>query len=308
MKHKEFGCELTPKQIISITKHSNISPLPRQFLIALGQESMGNEVVDMIPDEIIEQATKMHIDLRQLFLRLIYSTDNTMVYRESLISDIVGIVGTVCANTYFSKKGYKVENEVPIFNFKGKKVTDSDIVLTSPHGHKICVEVKTVKAIINSISEYPTEKVKIMPNSDSLKVGTFLSKENFMLSKCTNSSHDSALQTGEKVIHQLKITRDYLNASNKSNDEVRLCIFKGTVLSKEIEQQLKQYGQIIVLPIDINKIFDFSISLVGSIMHRLRNIAFSVKGEKTDKIPRAVNCESNLATLLNFVKDSESAR
>ena len=130
-----------------------------------------------------------------------------------------------------------------------------------------------------------------MPNSDLMKVDSSISRENFVdLNKSTLP--EIAVKTGTKVIEQLKKTREYIDRINEQDGTttgVKLCVYKGTKISPEILKKITQYGEIIELPLDVDKIFDYSTSLVGVLMHRGRNALYPVKGEIESSEPRGIS-------------------
>lgn len=289
---KKNDSKLGREQIKSIV--TNGGTLTEDMIITLDEERIKEMISDIIPKSIIEQATKMNVDLKQHFLTLILTTKDTMAIREKLISTVAGIVGTVWANKYFERNGYKIENEVPVLDSKGKEITASDIVTTSQGGKRTFIELKTIKAIITNENEYPKTEVETEKDSDFLRTGSTVSRENFVdLKKSTLP--EIAVKTGTKVVEQLKKTRDYIDRESKSNNTgVKLCVYRGTKISPEILEQIEQYGEIFELPLDVNKIFEYSTSLVGVIMHRGRNALFPVKGENTSKIPKGTEWQDGL--------------
>ena len=284
--------QYTESQILSMIE--NGSPLNHEMVEILDKKRIKELITTCIPQSIIDQAKKMNVDLVEKFASLIFTYQNTMTLRERLISTVAGIVGNVWANKYFERNGYSVENEVPILNEKGIKVTASDIVLTSKSTGIDFIELKTILAILSDANDYPFRPVEMVEDSDMLKSGSTISRENFVDLK-RDTLPEIAVQTGEKVLEQLRKTREYIDRlPGDTERRVRLCVYRGTKISPDIKEKIQQYGDIIELPLDVDEIFNYSNMLVASIIHNGRNSIYPPKGEPSqryeDRVGEEIPC------------------
>ena len=148
--------------------------------------------------------------------------------------------------------------------------TASDIVLTSSEGEKTYIELKTIKAIISDVKDYPYGEVV---------EGQSIPREKYVDLK-RSELPEIAVETGEKVPEQLQKTREYLDRiGNNENTKVKLCVFKGVTISEDIKEKVEQYDGIIELPIEIEKVFEYCNELVDVFLYKGRNMLYPPKGE-----------------------------
>lgn len=267
--------ELSEDVIMSLIKNGN--PITDDMRDKLYLDDINRLLDTIIPKSIMEQAERLEKDsnksetgLKRQMIKLIYGTKDTTTVREKIISKIAGIVGHVWAAKYFKDEGYDVENEVDIVDKNGKKITASDIVLTSKDGTKKYVEIKTIKALISNQDDYPY---------GTLVEGKQIPRE--LYTDLKRSSLESiAVETGEKAQKQLKLTKKYLDEIGEKNASVSLCIYDGVTISDDVKQGIKGAGDIIILPLNIDKIFEYSSLLVDTILYKGRNILNPPKGEQ----------------------------
>ena len=274
------------------------APITREMIQEYKEKEVKSMIESIIPEALMEEAKALNTDLVQLFWELIIATRDTESVKRSLVSKLNGMVGNIWANNYFDRHGYKVNNEVPILDKTGKKVTASDIVLTDQDGTVDYIELKTTPAIIDSQEDYPiTVPSKEDPLDEKFYVGETLPREYYELSKDPRPLSQIAFETGKKLITQLTKTKDYvdrINAENGTNSSVKLCVFKGTTISPSLVDQISNYGEIIELPLSFDKILEFSSSLVAVTMHRGRNMLFPVKNQDTTQVPRGTEWEDGI--------------
>lgn len=278
-KEKITSRKLTKDDVYSAIK--NGSPITNEMLEIMKQEELEEFISSAIPLRIFEQAKRLNekskkgdSDLKKQFLQLIYSKQDTTAIRERLISKVAGIVGHVWAAKYFEeKKGFEVDNEVDLYDDKGKNITASDIVLTKDGG-KTYVEIKTIKALIGDEKDYPNER---------LINGQRIPRELYADIK-RDPLQSIAVETGNKAGEQVRKTREYLDRKGEINSETALCIYQGVTMSPDIREKIEKNGKIIVLPLDVNKIFEYSSDLVDTIMYKGRNILHPIKGSEERNI------------------------
>ncbi len=231
-------------------------------------------IAETIPEEIMDQAIKSSFNLEKCLMSLVFDHHDTWFQREGINSTVRGVVGNVLANRYFTSRGYTVENEVPIYDRRHKKISASDIVLTSPQQHKTFIELKTTKAIILDEKDYPFD------DDYSFGFGEYIPRELIVFDHEYSLPKLSAL-CGIKAVEQLRRTREYINLNNMEDTaDVKLCVFEGTFISDDAMQELSKYGEVIRIPKKLETIFDYSNLLVEKIMTEGREIIQPTKGRE----------------------------
>lgn len=236
---------------------------------------VSNFIRNSVPKEIMQQATKSHLNFEKIFMRLIFGREDTWFQREGTNALVRGVVGNVCANRYLASQEYQVKNEVPIYDIQHKKVSASDIVLTSHRPFRqTFLELKTTKAIILNEKDYPFEQ------DYSFGFGEYIPSE-LMVFDHERSLPQLAVNSGQKALQQLKKTRDHIALYERNGtSEAKLCVFKGTFLSDEFLRELYNYNGLITIPIDVERIFDYSSLLVEKIMTEGREMIQPTKGRE----------------------------
>ena len=265
--------------ILSMIK--DCKPITEHMHNYLYREDINRLIDEIIPESIVEQAERLEknskkheTSLKRQLIELVYGTKDSTTIREKVIAKIAGMVGHVWAAKYFKDEGYSVENEVEIIDRKGKLLTASDIVLTSKDGKKKYVEVKTIKALISDEKDYPY---------GTLVEGQRIPRELYMDLK-KSSPESNAVETGEKAQRQLERTKKYIDEIGEKNASVSLCIYEEVTISDDVRRGIEEYGDIIILPLSINKIFDYASVLVDTILYKGRYILNPPKGEQERKI------------------------
>ena len=254
----------------------NGSPITSEMREIMKQREIEEFISSVIPARIFRLSEEQHkktkkpdADLKSKFLQLIYSKEDTASMRERLISTMAGMVGHVWAAKYFEEKqGYDVENEFEIHDKKGHLITASDMVLTK-NGHKTYVEMKTIKALISDERDYPTGEIVS---------GERIPREKYEVKR--DPLERIAVKTGQKAGEQVQKTREYLDEKGDTDSETALCIYQGVTMSESIRENVEKNGRIIVLPLEVDRIFEYASDLVDTIMYKGRNILYPIKGQE----------------------------
>ena len=273
-KNQAQNVELPEETIISMLEDGNQITEDMQGKLSLDEV---NRLVDtLIPRSIIEQAEreekeskKPETGFKRLLVRLIYNrAKDPATTREKLISKAAGMVGHLWAARYFKDEGYDVENEVNLSDKQGKLLTASDIILTSSDGTKRYIEVKTIKALISDPKDYPY---------GTLSEGQPIPRELYA-DLDRGSIIDFAVETGAKAQSQVSRTRKYLDEKGDKSSSVSLCVFEGCKISDDVRKGVEESADIIVLPLHIDKIFEYCSLLVDTVLYKGRNILNPVRG------------------------------
>ncbi len=273
--------ELSKDVIVSMIKDGN--QITNDMHDSLYMDDINKLLDTIIPKSIIEQAERLEkeskkpeLGLKRQLIKLIYgkidktTKETTTSIREKVISKVAGIVGHIWAAKYFKDEGYNVENEIDIIDKNGERLTASDIVLTAKDGTKKYVEIKTIKALISNEEDYPY---------GTLIEGQQIPRELYTDIKRSSLEH-VAVETAEKAQKQLKRTNKFLEEIGDKNASASLCIYDGVTISDDVKQSIEREGDIIILPLNIDKIFEYSSLLVDTILYKGRNILNPPKGEQ----------------------------
>ncbi len=271
----------TEEQVLSVLSHGGT--ITDGMADSLSIPRLKEMLQRFIPESVFLQAKKMNVNLNREFLKLIFGRENFAELRENLICTSAGVVGTVLANQYYKKLGYIVENEIPIFDQNGQKVSSADIKLTAPNGDETYIELKTSRGVISNYEDYPPSVHPDDTSKPLIPGVTVFPRESFEVR--TFTLNNIAMSTGEKAIEQIIKYKQFVDTLNDGKKRlVKLGVFEGTSFSKDIRKSIKKHASIEVIPIDVNKIFDYCTTLVVGTINEGRNMIRPPKGVLTKDV------------------------
>ena len=263
------------------------------------QEQVRAMIKEMVPESIIDQAKLMGTDIEGLLFKLVQErqSGSYAFNRERTVSLLAGIVGNALAKKHFESQGCKVEEEVDILEEGStRKKTSTDLVVTDKDGNITLIEVKTIPALITTPEEFPEKPFEI-PDSvienpaegeedkaQALTPGIVLPRRSITVNNFKGEERSLphiAVSTAEKAKKQVEINREYANSKEAVDGKKRnvaLCVFEGIKISPEIEEAITTHADIIRLPINVDKVFDFCYDMVGAVVYQGRNIMHPSRG------------------------------
>ena len=293
-KDKEIPYYITPEKINELL----IKGVPIAQEITL-QEQVRAMIKEMVPKSIIDQAQLMGTDIEGLLFNLIQErqSGSYAFNRERTVSLLAGIVGNALAKKHFESQGCKVEEEVDILEEGStRKKTSTDLVVTDKGGNITLIEVKTIPALITTPEEFPEKPFEI-PDSvienpsegeedkaQALTPGIVLPRRSITVNNFKGEERSLphiAVSTAEKAKQQVEINREYANSKEAVDGKKRnvaLCVFEGIKISPEIEEAITTHADIIRLPINVDRVFDFCYDMVGAVVYQGRNIMHPSRG------------------------------
>lgn len=186
---------------------------------------------------VLNTAFNMDIDLANILYQKVVTRleeDKTPVAKDSIIDNLVGILGNLYATHYYKSLGYDVENEKVIKNKDtNKEDTKADIYFKDKQGIDNFCEVKAAFEIRSSRKRYIDES---------------LSKQDIKDLELKNKAYE---EIGKKLITQVeKLKKD------NPGSIVNAVIFKDCIIDEEIKDELKRLDvnlKILMQPISMIK-------------------------------------------------------
>lgn len=187
--------------------------------------------------DVLNTAFNMDIDLANILYQKVVTRledDKTPVAEDSIIDNLVGILGNLYASLYYKSLGYDVENEKVIKNKDtNKEDTKADIYFKDKQGIDNFCEVKAAFEIRGPRKRYIDES---------------LSKQDIKDLELKNKAYE---EIGKKLITQVeKLKKD------NPGSIVNAVIFKDCIIDEEIIDKLEELDvnlKILMQPISMVK-------------------------------------------------------
>ncbi len=187
--------------------------------------------------QVLDTAFKMDMDLAEILYQKVVTRldeNKTPVTIESVIDNLVGVLGNLYATEYYKSLGHDVENEKVVKNrLTGKEDTKADIYFKDKNGVDTFCEVKAAFEIRSSRKRYFDEG---------------LSKNEIRELVFENKKYE---EIGRKLVEQVsKLKNDNLSAN------VYAVIFNECIIDEEIVEELGKLGvklKVLMPPISMIK-------------------------------------------------------
>ena len=277
-KKEKKRYQITTDDIIKQIKHG--TPLTNRMIEVLNEESLITFINDSIPTSVLKQAEMSKKDIVHDIYRLIVGVDQYAHLRERAVGNLAGVVGHVWANKYFKRQGYKVANEVSLYDSStGEKLADTDIVLTDSIGRQVFIELKTAfKLGVDGDTILSTNNDKKI--KEYLKPGGIIPRA-LMQSVRKETMLEVTTSTGNNALRQLKANTKYiLDKDDDIDRRVALCVYKGVEIYPKAREKISEFGEIIELPLNIYKLYAYCFNLVGSLIYYGRNMTNPPRGQR----------------------------
>lgn len=200
-----------------------------------------------INNEIYIQASKMNVNIDDIFTKMVFS-ENPRRNAENVVSHLAGIVGSVKANKYFKDNGYIVLNEIDIAS-KNEIVTVADLVLKKDNKTYYC-ELKTIPQLLLDKNNFNNNRINKLANET-------IKREDYHV-----TGFDARIiyaSSGNKLLKQVQLLKE------NTNGFVKVLIFDGTYIDKELKKELLNYSSIEVIPENIDSLFAEVSEIVNTI-------------------------------------------
>lgn len=277
-KKEKKRYQITTGDIIKQIKHG--TPVTKRMIEVLNEEALITFIKDSIPASVLKQAEMSEKDIVHDIYRLIVGVDHYAHLRERAIGNLAGVVGHVWANKYFKRKGYKVANEVPLYDSStGKKLANTDIVLTDSKGRQVFIELKTAfKLGVDGDTIPTTNNDRII--REYFRPGGIIPRA-LMQSVRKETMQEVTTSTGNSALRQLKANTKYIVDKDDDIDRrVALCVYKGVEIYPKAREKISEFGEIIELPLNIYKLYAYCFNLVGSLIYYGRNMTNPPRGQR----------------------------
>lgn len=216
-----------------MSKHKNKRTLSEEnrFLITNILNNYGGAT------DVLNTAFNMDIDLANILYQKVVSRleeDKTPVSEDSVIDNLVGILGNLYASLYYKSLGFHVENEKVIKSKEtNKNDTKADIYFKDKQGIDNFCEVKAAFEIRSCRKRYIDES---------------LSKQEIKNLELKNKTYE---EIGKKLITQVEKLKN-----DNPGSIVNAVIFKDCIVDEEIIYKLEELGvnlKVLMQPISMIK-------------------------------------------------------